>query len=303
MTSRDDLDFARNFWTEVVTRERNCGAEPEDKGVRTDGFGKSRSENQGAQQQPLSVTTTREQACDNQSPTPIMSATLLPRLALRQSRSLVQRRAASTTSEAASKAKDTASSIASKASETAGQAQQGLSRVSSSAGNAASSAAASAGRALSGIGGTTGQLISFVQGASAVRYCQQHTIDKTPQGLIPPTIYYARVVGELGKIVAQGRGMSPPTVQQIQSYATPLQNALRNPSSLMSSVQSTASSTAQTAASNPETFLVRVRNLDSATLTTIGVIAAETLGFFSVGTMIGRMKIVGYRSDASHAAH
>lgn len=31
-----------------------------------------------------------------------------------------------------------------------------------------------------------------------------------PSDLIPPTIYYARVVGELGKIIAQGRGMSPP---------------------------------------------------------------------------------------------
>nr|POF02385.1 atp synthase subunit g, mitochondrial [Quercus suber] len=237
------------------------------------------------QQQPLSGTTTREQACDHQSHTITMATTVLPRLALRQSRLFVQRRAASTTSEAASKAKDTASSVASKASETAGQAQQGLSRVSSSAGNAASSAAASAGRALSGIGGTTGQVISFVQ------------------GLIPPTIYYGRVVGELGKIIAQGRGMSPPTVQQIQSYATPLQNALRNPSSLLSTVQSTASSTAQTAANNPESFLVRLRQLDSATITTVGVIAAETLGFFSVGTMIGRMKIVGYRSDGSHASH
>jgi len=34
------------------------------------------------------------------------------------------------------------------------------------------------------------------------------------QGLVPPTIYYARVVGELGKIMFQGRNMSPPLVYQ-----------------------------------------------------------------------------------------
>lgn len=30
------------------------------------------------------------------------------------------------------------------------------------------------------------------------------------EGLIPPAIYYARVVGELGKIVFRGRNMYPP---------------------------------------------------------------------------------------------
>merc|ERR1712070_1218440 len=141
-----------------------------------------------------------------------MSSAALPRLALRQSRWVIQRRAASTTTEAAS---NTASQGASKAkegaSEAAGKAQQGLSRVTSSAGSAVSSTAASAGKALNNVGGRTGQAIQFVQ------------------GLIPPTIYYARVAGELGKIMVQGRNMYPPTMQTVQSYMTPLQNALRNP--------------------------------------------------------------------------
>ena len=94
-----------------------------------------------------------------------MSSAALPRLALRQSRWVIQRRAASTTSEAAS---NTASQGASKAkegaSEAAGKAQQGLSRVTSSAGSAVSSTAASAGKALNNVGGRTGQAIQFVQG-------------------------------------------------------------------------------------------------------------------------------------------
>lgn len=29
----------------------------------------------------------------------------------------------------------------------------------------------------------------------------------------------------------------------------------------------------------------------------MGVVGAEVLGFFTVGTMIGRMKIIGYRGE------
>lgn len=96
---------------------------------------------------------------------------------------------------------------------------------------------------------------------------------------------------------------SPSTVQSLQSYMTPMQNALKNPSSLMSRVSSTAGASADAAVNNPQSFLTKLRNLDSATLTTVGVVAAETIGFFSVGEMIGRFHIVGYRSSAPHAGH
>jgi len=32
----------------------------------------------------------------------------------------------------------------------------------------------------------------------------------------------------------------------------------------------------------------------------MGVIGAEVIGFFTVGTMIGRLKIVGYRGEPEH---
>lgn len=96
-------------------------------------------------------------------------------------------------------------------------------------------------------------------------------------------------------------------MQTIQSYLTPLQNALRNPSSLVnrsaSSAGAAAEKTAETAANNPEAFLTRLRNLDTATLTTVGVVTAEVIGFFSIGEMMGRFKIVGYRSSGAHNEH
>ncbi|WPH05017.1 Hypothetical protein R9X50_00791500 [Acrodontium crateriforme] len=210
-----------------------------------------------------------------------MSSKMVSRMALRQSRFIVQRRAASTASEAASnaanKAKDSASEVA-------GKAQQGLSRVTSSAGSALSGAADTASRMLSGIGGRTGAVIKF------------------GQSLVPPTIYYARVTGELAKLIFHGRGMAPPSMQTFQSYLTPVRNALTNPSSLLkntaSSAGAAAEKTAQTAVHNPETFITRLRNMDSATLTTVGIVGAEVIGFFSVGEIIGRFKIVGY-----HGAH
>jgi hypothetical protein len=35
----------------------------------------------------------------------------------------------------------------------------------------------------------------------------------------------------------------------------------------------------------------------------VGVAGAEVLGFFTVGEMLGRFKIVGYKGDAGHEHH
>ena len=35
-------------------------------------------------------------------------------------------------------------------------------------------------------------------------------------------------------------------------------------------------------------------------LVSAGVVGAEVLGFFTVGEMIGKMKLVGYRGDTEH---
>jgi len=95
-------------------------------------------------------------------------------------------------------------------------------------------------------------------------------------------------------------------MQTVQTYLQPVQNALRNPSSLVNqSVQragSAVENTAQQAVQQPESFLTQLRNMDSGAMITVGVVAAEAIGFFSIGEMIGRFKIIGYRGDV-HGEH
>lgn len=83
-------------------------------------------------------------------------------------------------------------------------------------------------------------------------------------------------------------------MQTIQSYVQPLTKAFSNPSTLLNRAP---------AANNPQSFLARARDMDSATLKQVGIVTAEVIGFFSVGEMLGRFKIVGYRSDAAHVHH
>ncbi|KIY02098.1 uncharacterized protein Z520_02236 [Fonsecaea multimorphosa CBS 102226] len=201
-----------------------------------------------------------------------MSAAPTSRALLRQSKLLLRRtnfRQASTTSEAASKAQESSKQAVSKASE-------GLSRVSSSAGSAISRVGSSAYSALSRVGGRTGRVISFVE------------------SLIPPTVYYSRVGWELARIMFKGQQMAPPSVAQFQSYFQPVINVFRNPASITSSASSAVK------AVNPDSVLGTIRNANSSQLTTFGIVFAQVLGFFTVGEMIGRMKIVGYHGEPHH---
>jgi F-type H+-transporting ATPase subunit g len=77
-----------------------------------------------------------------------------------------------------------------------------------------------------------------------------------------------------------------------QSYFQPVANAARNPSSLASTVQS--------AAAQPLNMLNQVRSMSSAQWMSVGVVAAEVVGFFTVGEMIGRLRLVGYRAKPEH---
>ena len=85
----------------------------------------------------------------------------------------------------------------------------------------------------------------------------------------------------------------------MQSYYQPLINSLRSPGTLLSQASSQASNAARTY--TPEAILKSIRNINAQQLATVGVVGAEVLGFFTVGTMIGRMKIVGYRGEPDHA--
>lgn len=49
--------------------------------------------------------------------------------------------------------------------------------------------------------------------------------------------------------------------------------------------------------------LSRIRNVNREQLISSGIIFAEVLGFFSIGEIIGKRKIVGYRGDVEHGEH
>ena len=78
-----------------------------------------------------------------------------------------------------------------------------------------------------------------------------------------------------------------------QKYAQPVINTVRNPTSLLNKGTDAASSM------SPEGFLNRVRNMSTQQMVAAGVVGAEVLGFFTVGEMIGRMKLVGYRGGVA----
>ncbi|KAI1137224.1 mitochondrial ATP synthase g subunit-domain-containing protein [Hypoxylon sp. FL0543] len=204
----------------------------------------------------------------------------LARPMLRQSgagfRTAARRFESTNTQKAAETAKEQAAKASKAASEYAAKAQQGLSRVTSSAGPAIAGAAKGIANSLGKVGGRTGRLIAFIERQ------------------IPTAIYYSKVGSELAKIVFRGQKMSPPSLATFQSYWQNALKQIRNPNALLE----TASKFAQ----QPSALLQQARNVNRAQLVTGGVILAECLGFFTVGEMIGRFKIIGYHGD-NHAAH
>jgi len=64
---------------------------------------------------------------------------------------------------------------------------------------------------------------------------------------------------------------------------------------------SQASSTANSM--NPGQFVNSIRNMDNQQLVSAGIVAAEVIGFFTIGEMIGRFKVIGYRGGHAHDEH
>lgn len=79
-----------------------------------------------------------------------------------------------------------------------------------------------------------------------------------------------------------------------QRYLQPVINIVRNPAGMLNQTTNSASSV------SPESILNRIRNLNREQMVAAGVVGAEVLGFFTVGEMIGRLKLVGYRGDTAH---
>ncbi|KAI5795394.1 mitochondrial ATP synthase g subunit-domain-containing protein [Peziza echinospora] len=143
---------------------------------------------------------------------------------------------------------------------------QTLQSLSTKAGPAALNALKTLGK----VGGRTGALVKQIEAA------------------IPPTLQALRVARELTKIVFHARQMAPPPISAFETQYKTLVQRLQNPSSLAKSF-------------SVQNVLAKLS--DTAALKNTGIIAAEVLGFFTVGEMIGRRKIVGYRGKVASAAH
>ncbi|CAI6339865.1 unnamed protein product [Periconia digitata] len=193
------------------------------------------------------------------------------RAVLRQSRAAARRTGFRNASSTAEVAKEKAAEVSSKAGE-------GLSRVSSSAGEAASKVSSSTANAAGQAKATSSGIVGRVQ------------------SLIPRVSYYSRVALELGKLVVNQRAMAPPNVATFQSYFQPIINAARNPSNILNQINQTANSSA----AQPVNILNRVRNMSTTQWMSAGVVAAEVIGFYTVGEAIGRRKLVGYRANTPH---
>ncbi|KAJ2895647.1 hypothetical protein MKZ38_006286 [Zalerion maritima] len=176
--------------------------------------------------------------------------------------------AAETAKSAAGSAKATTETAAQKAADIQKQAAAGLAKATeyskqAAAGLAKAGASAQAmTKQLSKQGGAAGRVATLV--------------DKQ----IPFVVYWSRVVMETAKLIFQAQKMSPPPISAFQAYVDAVMSRLKNPGDLMKSTQQ---------------IVVSARNLSSAQIVSGSVIAAECLGFFTVGEMIGRFKIIGYR--------
>ncbi|ROV99334.1 hypothetical protein VSDG_04005 [Cytospora chrysosperma] len=204
------------------------------------------------------------------------ATTALARPLLRQNLRFAARRFQSSDATAA-QAKKAAEATKATAQNLQAKAAQGLSRVTSAAGPAITGAAKGLSGALGKVGGRTGRFVRFVERQ------------------VPFVVYYSKVTLELGKLVFQGQKMSPPPLSTFQSYFNRALNAVKNPQSLLQSASS--------ATTAPASAVNQVRNISRAQLAGGAVLLAEVLGFFTVGEMIGRFKLVGYHGETGHAHH
>ncbi|KAK8150839.1 ATP synthase subunit G atp20 [Beauveria asiatica] len=167
----------------------------------------------------------------------------------------------------------------------ASKAQQGLSKVTSAAGPAIAGAARGVGNALGKIGGRTGRLINFIQAQT------------------PFVTYYGKVGLELTKLVFQGQKMSPPKMGLVVRNQLEYPHANRARHSSMATFQTTYQNLwtrLQSRSISPQSIIQQVRGLGTPQLVAGGVVLAECLGFFTVGEIIGRFKLVGYHGEVAH---
>lgn len=183
------------------------------------------------------------------------------RLYRQQLLSVPRRFASSTASSTAQSASNATNNAAATASANAAKAKEHAAQFAGKAAEALGKAGEKFVKVAAQTEGRTGQLL--------------RTIETT----IPKAIYYGKVGLELSRLVFNGQKMSPPDLATFQSVLRPLLNPAH-------------------VANLARSAIVSVRSVSSKEVAAYGVLGAEILGFFTVGEIIGRRKLVGYRGNA-----
>ncbi|RKF56129.1 putative atp synthase subunit g [Golovinomyces cichoracearum] len=163
-----------------------------------------------------------------------------------------------------------------------------------------SRAASAAGPALKGISKTLGKvgyqtqhIISFVQGefslSTSVVKARGYIrfSDSLNVGLIRTNSYCNLL---LPRWFRNFEACFSWTEDVTTSYFQRIFDKIRNPETLLNSIS----------AKNPQEVLRQARNLSNTELAAGAVLFAELLGFFTVGEIIGRFKLIGYRGETAH---
>ncbi|TGZ82749.1 hypothetical protein EX30DRAFT_347138 [Ascodesmis nigricans] len=197
------------------------------------------------------------------------------RIAARRPFHFSNRRLASSTAEnAQNAAKEQAAKAQQAAKESAVKAQAAAKE---GAAKAQAAAAQFAGKAMA-ILGKSGESFAKLAAKSTGRTGQ---LLKSIERAIPPTIYYSKVAIELSKLVFRGQKMSPPDLATFQSTLKTLFNPQNIAAYSRNAVQVARTASRKEAAQ-------------------VGVIVAEVIGFFTIGEILGRRKLIGYRGKVEH---
>lgn len=123
--------------------------------------------------------------------------------------------------------------------------------------------------------------------------------------LIPPTIYYSKVGVELAKMVAKDQKMALPYVLvssgTLPNHANTNHRLKRRSTETFTSAYRSAWQSIQSGTATQR--LGSIRNMSTAQMVGVGIVGAELIGFFSVGEILGRFKLVGYRGGKSEEHH
>ncbi|KZZ86997.1 ATPase, F0 complex, subunit G, mitochondrial [Ascosphaera apis ARSEF 7405] len=162
------------------------------------------------------------------------------------------------------------------AKEASGKAQDGINQAIAKAGPVFQNAVASLRR----LGGPAAKAVSAVEKA------------------IPPTVRVSKTAFEVSKIIVKERGFAPPSLATFKTYYQPVIKSLQAPTATIKCIYDTTFTL-----STYCNAVGKARALSKAQWAGASIVALEVLGFFSVGEMIGRRKIVGYRGDVAHEEH